>query len=742
MEVVKTGCTPDQLLSGERPIGLLGILYDENVIRNCKDIERVKVQKGEILIQQDDSATDVYIVIKGKLEAVMPFQNGRQVKAGEIRPGEPAGEMQIFTGGKRTIRVDAIQDTDLIKLSKSTFETLAVESPRFVRRMAAISRRRLRKNQVIIILSKFLGPLDDVDMDFIQANTSWVYLKRGEALFRQNDPGDSLCVLINGRLVAVCEGDDGKERVVGEITQGELVGEMSVLTGNPRSASVYATRDSVLALFSNETIQNLINRYPQVMMFTTRTIINRLTKTMRRSSDSYLIKSIAVVPADPGVHLNDFVERLEKAISQFTPTLHLNSRQLDSLIGIQGISQTTESSPYDNRLSTALDEQSTKEHLIIYQCDNNVTPWTKRCIRQADKIMIVANAGDDPEQGEIEKAFLSFESSITAASQILVLIHTDSTSLPANTDRWLSKRNLEGHFHIRQKKDEDFQRLARILTGNAVGLVLGGGGARGFAHVGVIRALQEEGVPIDMIGGCSMGALIGIQPAMGWNFEKIVEINNKFFVDSKPISDYTFPALSIVRGKKMENFLKLGYGDKQIEDSWITFFCVSSNLSTAETVVHRRGDVWKAVRTSLSIPGMLAPVLHGNDLLADGCLLNNLPGDIMAEICKGRVIAVDVSVKTDFKIQRDRIPSAWDVIRNRIFPSKQAEHLPSIMDIMTRSTLLASASKTDEVKSGVDFYLQPPVEKVGLLDFSAFHEIVDIGYHYAKQEIPKWKWEA
>ena len=114
----------------------------------------------------------------------------------------------------------------------------------------------------------------------------------------------------------------------------------------------------------------------------------------------------------------------------------------------------------------------------------------------------------------------------------------------------------------------------------------------------------------------------------------------------------------------------------------------------------------------------------------------------MAEICKGRVIAVDVSVKTDFKIQRDRIPSAWDVIRNRIFPSKQAEHLPSIMDIMTRSTLLASASKTDDVKSGVDFYLQPPVEKVGLLDLSAFHEIVDIGYHYAQQEIPKWKWEA
>ncbi|OVE79557.1 hypothetical protein BVY01_02225 [bacterium I07] len=684
----------------------------------------------------------MYIAISGKLEAVMSLENQKKTVAGEIRPSEPAGEMQIFTGGHRHISVHAVEDSDLIKLPKSTFETLAVESPRFVKRMAAISRRRLRKNQVITILSKFLGPLTAVDLDFIQKHTRWVYLKRGEVLFKQNDPGDSLCVLISGRLVAAREDDEGNERIVGEITQGELVGEMSILTGISRSASVYAIRDSVLALFSNETIQELINKYPQVMVFTARTIINRLNKTMRKSSDSRLISSIAVVPANPRVKLCDFVDRLENSLLKYTPILRLNSAQLDSLIGIQGISQTTETNPYDNRLSTALDEQATKQHLIIYECDQSATPWTKRCIRQADQIMIIANPNDNSEPGPIEKAFLGYDNDITAAKQVLVLMHPDQDIPPKNTDLWLSSRHVESHYHICLNREDDYQRLARIVTGNAVGLVLGGGGARGFAHVGVVRALQEEGVPIDMIGGCSMGAVIAAQPALRWDYDTILEINNRFFVESNPIRDYTFPAVSIVKGKKLEKFLKLGFGSKQIEDLWITYFCVSSNLSTAETVVHRKGDIWKAVRTSLSIPGMFAPVLHGNDLLVDGCLLNNLPGDIMTNMCKGIVIAVDVSVKTDFKINQDTMPSAWDVIRNRIRPSKAAEHIPSIMDIMTRSTLLASTSKADQVKSSVDFYLRPPVDEVGLLDFSAFEEIADIGYQHTKEEIQKWKQDS
>jgi len=739
MTTVAKNKTLEDLLEGSPPTGLLTMLKDENIFEFRANIERISVSKDAILLEQDDSSTDIYLVIKGKLQAVMPLKDGRETVLGEIGPGEPAGETQKFKSGWRDARVHAVCDTDLIKLPKEAFEQLAVKSPRVVKRLAAISRRRLRKNQVILILSQFLGPLDAVDLEFIQSNTRWVNLKRGEALFKQGDPGDSLCVLISGRLIAAVEDNEGIERMVGEVTQGELVGEMSILTGDPRSASVYALRDSLLALFSNETIQQIITKYPQVMMYTARTIISRLSKTIKRQSQSRLMTSIAVVPSNPNIPIKEFVLELETALSKYTPTLHLDSKRLDHLFGVQGVAQTEENNPYDSRLSTALEEQAAKPQLIIYECDLHKTPWTRRCIRQADQILILADATDSPEKGEIENELLDYHSGITAASQTLVLIHPDNGKLPNGTTPWLSERTLDAHYHIRWGREEDYQRLARIFTGNAIGLVLGGGGARGLAHLGIIRVLREENIPIDMIGGCSIGSIIAAQPAMGWDDDYMLEINKRFFVKGKPANDLTLPALSIVRGKKLEQYLHAGFGDTLIEDLWITYFCVSSNLSKAEILEHRSGTLWKAVRSSISIPGVFTPVLSGNDLLIDGGMLNNLPADIMYRMCKGKVIGVDVNPKKDFNIPGNSIPSPWAVIRNRMFPTKGAESIPSIFDILTRSTILGSVSKTDEVKTNIDLYLDPPIDKFGLLEFTALQEIADIGYEYAKKEVREWK---
>ncbi len=730
----------DDLLQGVRPIGLLTILRDEHINEFIGDIQRVSVSKGEVLIDQDVPATDVYIVISGALQAVMTMKDGAETIFGEIKPGEPAGEMQIFTGGKRNTSVVATADTDLIKLPKATFEKMAVLSPRIVKRMAAISRRRLRKNQVTIILSNFLGPLEAVNLDFLHKNTEWVYLKRGESLFRQGDPGESLAVLISGRLLAAVQDNEGAERVVGEITQGELVGEMSILTNEPRTASVHALRDSLLAVLSNKTIEQIIMKYPQVMMYTTRTIIARLTKSMRAAPQKRLMTSIAVVPANPDVPLREFVDHLENALSRYTPTLRLNSERLDSLIGIQGIAQTKEGNPYDGRLSTALAEQATRQQLIIYESDLRTTPWTRRCIRQADQVLILASAHGNSAPGEIEYELLDFDTDITAAGRTLVLLHPDTEELPTHTARWLSVRKVDAHYHVRTGREDDYQRLARIFTGNAIGLVLGGGGARGLAHLGVIKAMREYQIPIDMIGGCSIGSIIAAQPAMDWDQDYMMKLNSRFFVDGKPVSDFTLPALSIVKGKRLEQYLQKGFGDTRIEDLWITYFCVSSNLSKADLVIHKKGLLWQAIRKSISIPGVFPPVLEGNDLLIDGGLLNNLPGDIMQRMCKGRVIAVDVNPKLDFIIHDKTLPSPWEVIRYRMLQtSKEGTNVPSILDVLTRSTMLGSIHKTDDVKSNVDLYLNPPIDQFNMLEFSSLHKIAEIGYQYAKEELPKWK---
>jgi len=324
--------------------------------------------------------------------------------------------------------------------------------------------------------------------------------------------------------------------------------------------------------------------------------------------------------------------------------------------------------------------------------------------------------------------------------RILVLLHPETTTLPSGTRFWLEPRKLDAHHHLRRDRDADLARLARFLTGNAVGAVLGGGGARGFAHIGVIRAFREAGIPIDLIGGTSMGALIAVQPALGWDDATMLEVNRRSFVEKKPVTlrDYTVPVYSLVDGRRLDRNLIAPLGDARIEDLWTGYFCVSSNLTRAEAVVHRDGPVWKAIRASLAVPGVFAPVLEGTDLLVDGGVLNNLPGDVMRRLGGGWVIAVDVSLDRDLEVRDGTLPSPWKVLLNWLNPFGKPSELPNILHLMVRTTLLASVQKTESMKKLVDLYIQPPVSRFKLMQFSALEDIAETGYRHAKTVLGDW----
>jgi NTE family protein/lysophospholipid hydrolase len=341
----------------------------------------------------------------------------------------------------------------------------------------------------------------------------------------------------------------------------------------------------------------------------------------------------------------------------------------------------------------------------------------------------------------VERALLETQAELSAARRTLVLLHPETTELPSSTRFWLAPRKLAGHHHLRWDRDADFARLARFLTGNAIGTVLGGGGARGFAHLGAIRALREAGIPIDLIGGTSMGALIAVQPALGWDDATMFEVNRRSFVDNKPVSlrDYTVPVYSLVDCRRLEKNLIASYGDARIEDFWTGYFCVSSNLTRAESMVHREGPVWKAIRASIALPSVFPPVLEGNDLLVDGGVLNNLPGDVMRLLGGGWVIAVDVSMDRDLEIRdTGALPSPWKVLLNWCNPFAKPLELPNIVNLMMRTTLLASVQKTEEVKKLVDLYIHPPVGRFGLMQFHAFEDIAEAGYRHAKASLEEW----
>jgi predicted acylesterase/phospholipase RssA len=322
-----------------------------------------------------------------------------------------------------------------------------------------------------------------------------------------------------------------------------------------------------------------------------------------------------------------------------------------------------------------------------------------------------------------------------------VLMHPRDASLPAGTARWLAGRSADGCIHVRDGRAADYARLARILTGRAIAVVLSGGGAKGFAHIGVLRALEERGIPVDMIGGTSMGSIIAAAYAMGISPDEITATSKRLFARYRPFKEYTLPLVSVLRGRRLDRMLQEQLGPTQIEDLWIGYVCVSADLTAAEARVHTSGSLFTAVRASISIPGILPPVVVGDRLLVDGGVVNNLPGDVMRSLSRGTLIGVDVAPQRDVEVPGGlaSYPSSWQVLWSRIWPFGTRSKIPAIPQILFRTTMLGSIHRINTVKAITDFYLRPPVEEFGMLEFDAIDRIVDAGYRYARDLMGSWK---
>jgi predicted acylesterase/phospholipase RssA/CRP-like cAMP-binding protein len=724
-----------ELLTYLKSNDLFGKFSAEVLHDLVRDMEWVSLRQDDVLFRQGDPGGALYLVFNGRLQVSITQKDGSEIVVAEVGAGKPLGEIQFLFGGTRTASVHALQDADLLKLSKETFDHLTDQNTSLLKQMAEIIRHRLRRDQLAVMLPNLYGMVDAAILKLIEETTEWVYVGQGEALFHQGDPGDGFFLLISGRLQAVVSDGSGQERVIGEIRRGEVAGEMAVFTGEDRTASVYAIRNSELVKFSKQAFERIIEHYPKVMLHMGRTIIKRSQPAQTLAPTAKTVLNLAIIPAGPETPLHEFTNRLKEALSGFGKILHLHSEQVDHLVGIPGIAQTPEDAPNNIRIAAWLDEQETQYKIILYEADMFASPWTKRCIQQADRILIVARANADPTPEKIERALLGAGKSITKARRMLVLLHPDGSKLPSRTQKWLDLRQVESHYHLRWDTAADFQRLARFVSGHAIGLVLGGGGARGLAHIGVIRALQEAGVPIDMIGGTSIGGAIAAQYAMGMDYPTMLEMNRKIWIEWKPFNDYTLPIMSILKGRKFEHVAEKVYGDTLIEDLWINYFCVSTNLTTTDLVVHRKGRVTRALRATAALPGIALPLVDNHNLLVDGGVLNNLPGDVMRKLCDGFVIAVSVSFEKDLSMSSEKFPSPWKVLWDQIVPFQKSAHVPNIVDLLMRTTMVSSVQRTIAVKTEANLYLQPPVNEFKLLDFKALDEIVEVGYRYTQEKL-------
>ena len=590
------------------------------------------------------------------------------------------------------------------------------------------------QSQVLAVLraSPVFGLLDAVALNDLVASLELQAVDGGTLLFRDGDPADSMILVISGRLRVWRWGVDGKLMLYNEISPGETVGETGMILHQHRPANVTALRDSTVAVLSRPAFEALVARQPVALNRAFSQAIYNHLRHSGKLAERPKAESFAVVPLSDPDSARAVAEGLANACAIAGRADHVH---VESARG-----QMLHAASLEDRVAH-LDTLEREYDFLVFEADHQASPWTRSAVRQTDQVIFVADAQSSPAPTAIER-ILADEPGFSMKRKHLVLLYPAGASHPVGVGRWRASRDVERVYPVRQGNLEDFSRLMRFLTGHAVGLVLGGGGARGFAHLGVLKALEEHGIPIDLVGGNSMGALIGAQYVLGVPLDEIRERTRAF---AKAGEVPTVPTVSLLSGRRLEANLKAMFGDTVIEDLWRPYFAAACNLSRATTAVQDSGPLWRAVLASNSPAGLLPPVLSEGELLVDGAILDNVPvGDMRVRLGtpnerrrgNGVVIAVDVDVAEEFCV--DPALTKLPVWRRGRGQGEGGKPLPGIVDILYRAGHIGGLSQRARTASLADFYLAPPVGGFALMGYPRAKEIAEVGYRYAAEEIGRW----
>ncbi|XP_069366010.1 neuropathy target esterase sws isoform X11 [Maniola hyperantus] len=728
----------------------LGLENDEIL----KGTVQVRDLPAGTYIMKEESHKDVALVylLSGALLVSQKVAEGEgEVHMFTAYPGEVEGGLAVLTGEPSFFSIRAKHFSRIGLLSKTTVYSIMRERPSVVLHIA---------NSVVRRLSPFVRQVDFA--------LDWVFLESGRAVYRQDEESGSTFIVLSGRLRSVITHPNGKKELVGEYGKGDLVGIVEMVTQTRRSTTVMAVRDSELAKLPEGLFNAIKLRFPVVVTRLINLLGHRIlgswqkptaglgAATLESRPSQHNFSTVAVVPVSDDVPLTAFTYELYHSLCAIGATVRLTSDVIRKLLGLTIMDPNNE-----YRLSSWLAQQEDKHKVAIYQCDPSLTQWTQRCIRQADCILIVALGDKQPSIGKIEK---EIERLAIRTQKELVLLHREGGPNPSGTVHWLNMRTwVSQHHHVRcphrmfTRKSQyriselyskvlmseasvhsDFSRLARWLTGTAVGLVLGGGGARGAAHVGMIRAIQEAGIPIDMVGGVSIGAFMGALWCMERNIttvtQKARDWSQKMTQWGKQLMDLTYPATSMFSGRQFNTTIKSTFGEVHIEDLWLPYFTVTTDISSSCMRVHRHGSLWRYIRASMSLSGYMPPLCDPVDghLLLDGGYVNNLPADVMRSLGAKHILAIDVGSQddTDLTNYGDDL-SGWWLLWKRWNPFTTPVKVPNLPDIQSRLAYVSCNRQLEEVKSS-DYceYIRPPIDSYKTLQFGSFDEIREIGYRH------------
>lgn len=544
-----------------------------------------------------------------------------------------------------------------------------------------------------------------------QGEATWFSLPGGQTLYSAGDAADQLYFLRTGRLGAFRREEGHEPQFLGVIRPGEPAGEMALIAGAPHSADVVALRDSELFALPRDVFFEAAETDAAVMTELARLMILRTRQAAQRGAVGEP-SVFGFVPAGQSGPLRGLVERIAHEI------------------GVLGYSVTCIGSEAQSAPTEWFSEVERTHDFVLYLAETSDAGWRHVVSRQVDRLFRVGRGDRKPPRPVHDDP----PSPLQAQQLVdLILVHPATIARPEGSEAWMDATQPARLFHLRREHHPDFQRIARVLTGQSVGLVLSGGGARAYAHVGAIRALRERKVPIDFIGGVSMGAIVAAGVAMGWDDDESDRRLHEAFVDTSPLDDIALPLLAMTHGLKVTERLAHHFGDTNIADLWLPFFCLSSNLTTGAYQLHRRGLVRKALRASIALPGVLPPATDDNNVLVDGAVLKNFPADVMRAAHLGPVVGVDVTSGRSITADDVARPaSIW-----RWLWSGEWRKGPPIVSLLMRAATVSAGPDLAAARAATDVLVLPDVSRIEIRDWSAYEPAVAEGYRATIEALDK-----
>ena len=568
----------------------------------------------------------------------------------------------------------------------------------------------LEEPKWIQVLSNLFQNLDDLQLQqVLQAGVISKY-NSGEKIFNQGDIEDTFSIVLSGRFRAIQKSNE-KNKILGDITEGETVGEFAFFSNDVRSATVYALRPSVTLKIDRQQYLNLVSLQPKFAQKLSSLIVNRFKSNSLKDKIKEAPKNIAIINLDENTNISAWTQSIENELLVTNVKFQLYEQ---------------------NNSEFFFDELESNEGINFLVCSPQYPSWSKQCYLYADLIIIATKFDNDSSLRKIESDLELYSDNILSKKVYLLLLHPENTKQPKNTKRWLDNRKVNLHIHFRENYKPDAARFCRIITNKAIGVVLGGGGAKGFAHLGALKALTSEGVNVDFIGGTSAGALYGLALAsFDFDFTKM-DIHTEEAVNKKLTSkDFTYPIISLMSGKKMKKYLYEFYNETCLEDFWVTSYCITSNLSKASLSMHKRGLAAKKVLASIAIPGIFPPVIIDHELHVDGGVMDNLPIDSMYQFPVGEIIALSLVVIQQRKSKLSETPSSRELILNKFLRRKKYK-LPGITSILMNSLTLNSVQKQEENKSKASLYIELSLKGLGFIDDAKWKIITQRGFVQTK----------